>query len=194
MKRNGHATVKRKFSAIPQGFTTAILHRCEVANEKIASMQSDMRNPWQIQWHIGCTCIVIDPRRRVTELRRFPMAESNFVFTGNDTTLRDQYFATFRRSEHLEPEKALLMAILEDAIHCYRKYRAARDRAGRERFREVEQWIMEEGDDWLFSFNNVCELLGLDPQFIRRGVRELSASPAEPERPRRRAGAHRHAA
>jgi hypothetical protein len=122
------------------------------------------------------------------------MAENNFVFTGNDTTLRDQYFATFRRSEHLEPEMALLMAILEDAIHCYRKYRAARDRAGRERFRETEQWIMEEGDDWLFSFNNVCELLGLDPQYIRRGVRELSAKPAEIENPRRRAGAHRHAA
>jgi hypothetical protein len=122
------------------------------------------------------------------------MAEKSFVFTGNDTTLRDQYFATFRRGEHLEPEKALLMAILEDAIHCYRKYRAARDRAGRERFREAEQWIMEEGDDRLFSFNNVCELLGLAPQFIRRGVRELSASPAEPERPRRRAAAHRQAA
>lgn len=122
------------------------------------------------------------------------MAESNFVFTGNDTTLRDQYFATFRRSEHLEPEMALLMAILEDAIHCYRKYRAARDRAGRERFRETEQWIMEEGDDWLFSFENVCEALGLDPQFIRRGVRELSASPAETERSRRRDGGHRQAA
>ncbi len=122
------------------------------------------------------------------------MAESNFVFTGNDTTLRDQYFATFRRSEHLEPEMALLMAILEDAIHCYRKYRAARDRAGRERFRETEQWIMEEGDDWLFSFANVCELLGLDPQYIRRGVREMSASPAETERSRRRDGTHRHAA
>jgi hypothetical protein len=122
------------------------------------------------------------------------MAESNFVFTGNDTTLRDQYFATFRRSEHLEPEMALLMAILEDAIHCYRKYRAARDRAGRERFRETEQWIMEEGDDWLFSFENVCEALGLDPQFIRRGVRELSANPAETESSRRRDGTHRHAA
>jgi hypothetical protein len=122
------------------------------------------------------------------------MAESNFVFTGNDTTLRDQYFATFRRGEHLEPEKALLMAILEDAVHCYRKYRAARDRAGRERFREAEQWIMEEGDDWLFSFENVCELLGLNPQYIRRGLREVSAKTAEPENPRRRSGAHRHAA
>jgi hypothetical protein len=122
------------------------------------------------------------------------MAEKSFVFTGNDTTLRDQYFATFRRSDHLEPEKALLMAILEDAIHCYRKYRAARDRAGRERFRETEQWIMEEGDDWLFSFRNVCELLGLDPQFIRRGVRELNAKPTEPEIPHRRARPHRQAA
>ena len=122
------------------------------------------------------------------------MADTNSVFTGNDTTLRDQYFATFQRSEHLEPEKALLMAILEDAIHCYRKYRAARDRAGRERFREAEQWIMEEGDDWLFSFNNVCELLSLDPQFIRRGVRELNANLTEPERAHRRARPHRQAA
>jgi hypothetical protein len=122
------------------------------------------------------------------------VAESNFVFNGNDTTLRDQYFATFRRSEHLEPERALLMAILEDAIHCYRKYRAARDRARRERFREAEQWIMEEGDERLFSFHNVCELLGLDAQFIRRGVRESSAKPAKAARPRRRARPHRQAA
>jgi hypothetical protein len=122
------------------------------------------------------------------------MSETNFVFTGNDTTLGDQYFATFRRGEHLEPEKALLLAILEDAIHCYRKYRAARDRAGRERFREAEQWIMEKGDDWLFSFENVCELLGLDPQFIRRGVRELNANPTASERAHRRSGFHRRAA
>ena len=122
------------------------------------------------------------------------MAENNFVFTGNDSSVRDQYFATFRRSEYLEPEKALLLAILEDAVHCYRKYRGARDHAGRQRFAETEQWIMEEGGDWLFSFDNVCELLGLDPQFIRRGVRELSASPAEPARTRRRAGPHRQAA
>ena len=122
------------------------------------------------------------------------MAETNFIFTGNDTTLRDQYFATFRRSEYLEPEKALLLAILEDAVHCYRKYRGARDHAGRQRFAEAEQWIMEEGNDWLFSFGNVCELLGLAPQFIRRGVRELSAKPDEPEKPRRRTGVHRQAA
>ena len=122
------------------------------------------------------------------------MAEKTFVFTGNDTTLRDQYFATFRRSEYLEPEKALLLAILEDAVHCYRKYRGARDHAGRQRFREAEQWIMEEGNDGLFSFDNVCELLGLAPQFIRRGVRELSASPAEPEKRRRHATGRRQAA
>jgi hypothetical protein len=61
LKRNGHATVKRKFSAIPQGFAAAILHRCEEANENLASMQSGKRDPWRIQWHNGCTCIVIDP-------------------------------------------------------------------------------------------------------------------------------------
>jgi hypothetical protein len=61
LKRNCHATVKRKISAFPQGFTAAGLHRCEEANENLASMQSGLRDPWQIRWHIGCTSSVIIP-------------------------------------------------------------------------------------------------------------------------------------
>jgi hypothetical protein len=61
LKRNGHATVSRKFSAIPLGFTAAGLHRCEEANENLASMQSGPRDPWPIQWHIGCTSIATIP-------------------------------------------------------------------------------------------------------------------------------------
>jgi hypothetical protein len=122
------------------------------------------------------------------------MAEKPLDLTGHDTTLGDQYFATFRRSEYLEPEKALLLAILEDAVHCYRKYRGARDHSGRERFREAEEWIMGGGNDWIFSFQNVCELLGLDPQYIRRGITESSAKPAAPEKPSQGSGSHRQAA
>jgi hypothetical protein len=42
------------------------------------------------------------------------------------------YLDTFRRSEYDEPEKALIAAVLEDAIHDYQKYRRARDAAGKE--------------------------------------------------------------
>jgi hypothetical protein len=90
-----------------------------------------------------------------------------------DSSEAQQYLDTFRRAEYLEPEKALIAAILEDAIHEYHKYRDARDAAGKERFREAEEWIMHEGDEWIFSFDNVCEFLGLDPEYLRRGLLEM---------------------
>ena len=40
------------------------------------------------------------------------MEESTFAIVGNDTDAPRRYFDTFRRSEYLEPEKALLLAIL----------------------------------------------------------------------------------
>ena len=36
-----------------------------------------------------------------------------------DTLLPDQYLDTYRRKVHLEPEKKLMLAILEDAIACF---------------------------------------------------------------------------
>jgi len=113
---------------------------------------------------------------------------------GSDSVVPDQYFGTFRRSEHFEPEKALLLAILQDAIHCFRNYSAAKDRVGKERFREAENWIMHSGDDWIFSFDNVCDLLSLDPDYIRRGLEEGSAPAVAQERRRHRSGSRRRAA
>jgi len=97
-----------------------------------------------------------------------------------DTSVRGKYLDTMRRSEHLEPEKDLLLAILEDAIYSYRKYRRARGRERKRQFREAEHWIMGGGDDWIFSFNNICELLGLAPDYIRRGLRESDAKSDKP--------------
>ena len=87
-----------------------------------------------------------------------------------DTLLPEQYLETFRRKFHLEPEKKLLLAVLEDAIACYQKYVSARDGKGKLLFQEAEEWIQEKGGDWLFSFANVCETLGFDPDYLRQGI------------------------
>lgn len=123
------------------------------------------------------------------------MDERLLAMIGNDTGAQQRYLDTFRRSEHLEPEKALLLAILEDAIHCYRKFASARNRAGREQFREAEAWLMGGDDGWVFAFDNVCELLGLDPEYVRRGLRQSALRPAaeNSDRPRHHAR-HRQAA
>jgi hypothetical protein len=108
--------------------------------------------------------------------------------SGIDSTITQEYLSTFRRSEQFEPEFALLRAILEDAVHCYRKYESAQDRAGRERFHEVEAWIMASNSDWIFSFESVCELLGLDPTYVRQKLRARKRNPvAHPQRSRKHA-------
>lgn len=122
------------------------------------------------------------------------MGENLVELWAGDPSLSEEFLSTFRRGEPLEPEKALLMAVLEDAVHQYRKYRRARDRLGRERFREAAEWIMADDDRWIFSFKNVCELLGLDPDFVRRSVLERKAPGAGEQRPDQERRARRKAA
>ena len=77
-----------------------------------------------------------------------------------DTLIPAQYLETFRRKSHLESEKRLMLAVLEDAIACFQKYLFARDGRGRTMFREAEEWILAQESDWLFSFENICEEIG----------------------------------
>ena len=114
------------------------------------------------------------------------MAENAFAtMTDGDILVQSQYLDTFRRSEHLEPEKSLLAAILEDAVQEYPNYSGAHDSTGKSRFNEVEEWFNRGDKKWLFSFENICELLGLDPEYIRRRVGETP----EEDKPVRH---HRH--
>ncbi len=96
-----------------------------------------------------------------------------------DTLMPDQYLETFRRKLHLEPEKKLLLAVLEDAISCYQKYVFAREGKSRVLFQEAENWILEQDSDWLFSFANVCETLGFDSDYVREGLLHWKARKVE---------------
>jgi hypothetical protein len=37
-------------------------------------------------------------------------------------------------------------------------------------FRDASQWIESGERDWPFSYENVCEVLGLNPEYIRKGL------------------------
>jgi hypothetical protein len=87
-----------------------------------------------------------------------------------DTLLQHEYFEIFRRKTHLQPEKRLMFAVLEDAIACFQKYISARDVKGKGIFHDAESWILDENSDWLFSFAHICEVLGIDPNYLRQGL------------------------
>ncbi len=96
-----------------------------------------------------------------------------------------QYFQNFRRKTCLEPEKRLILAMLEDAVTCFQIYLTARGGRGKKLFNEAEEWITTKHDDWIFSFVNVCEMLGFNPEYVRQGLRRWKqktlASRATPE-------------
>jgi hypothetical protein len=89
-----------------------------------------------------------------------------------DVLLPAQYFAAFRRSGGLERERLLMLAVLEDAIDCYQKYAHARDPPGSQLFDESKEWVHSSDRSWLFSFENICDTLEINADYVRRGLRE----------------------
>ncbi|MBI4516341.1 MAG: hypothetical protein HY699_11065 [Deltaproteobacteria bacterium] len=87
-----------------------------------------------------------------------------------DVLLPAQFFSTLRRKAPQEPERRLVVAILEDAVDCFHKHLFARDHKARQLFEDSEAWILSDDRDWPFSFANICELLDLNPEYLRRGL------------------------
>src|SRR3990172_10140208 len=87
-----------------------------------------------------------------------------------DTLLPAQYFAAFAREGGLVRERRLMLAVLQDAVECYQKYALARDPRGRLLFEDAYVWIESGEREWPFSYENICEVLGLHPEYIRRGL------------------------
>jgi hypothetical protein len=70
-----------------------------------------------------------------------------------------------------QPECRLLWAVLENAIDTYMKNATATGRRGKRLFREAEEWIMQDDPAWLCSFVSICHILGLEPDYVRRGLK-----------------------
>ncbi|MBI4527072.1 MAG: hypothetical protein HY695_25020 [Deltaproteobacteria bacterium] len=87
-----------------------------------------------------------------------------------DTLVSAQYFQNLRRRTILEPEKRVMLAVLEDAVHCFQDNLLAGTVKKKRLFQEAKEWIFETSGDWIFSFVNICEALGLNPQYVRQGL------------------------
>lgn len=97
-----------------------------------------------------------------------------------DTLLTEDYAANFRRKIPLEPERILLLAILEDGIRCYQENLLVSGGKKRALFEEARDWLFSDDDTWFCSFVSVCTVLNLDPDYIRRGLRQWEARVRKP--------------
>ena len=107
-----------------------------------------------------------------TESSRYPIpqtfnsAENIVSLFEPDTLVSAQYFENLRSKTLLEPEKRLMLAVLEDAINCFQDNLLAQFGKRKRLFEEAEEWILAGDRDWFFSFENICEVCGINPEYV----------------------------
>jgi len=89
-----------------------------------------------------------------------------------DVMTPEQYYDSRRDDSSIRPVKKLMMAILEDALRCFQNNADAKTGSRKRLFEEAEQWLCGEGGEGPFSFEMVCETLGIEPGFLRSGLKE----------------------
>ncbi len=82
-----------------------------------------------------------------------------------------QYNSLLRRTSYsADAEKALMFAVLLDAVRLCLSDRKAKSRYRRIRFEETRRWFREsaeQGGHKLVAYENLCEALGMDPNRLR---------------------------
>jgi len=107
--------------------------------------------------------------------------KDNFGSAHNDSVtihfevdaLASERYLRVSQSRQISPEKRLILAVLDDAVQSF--IAGIRPRNGKEqrRFEEAQSWIMEPEVGWVFSFESICNQLGLDPDYLRSGLEKL---------------------
>jgi hypothetical protein len=91
--------------------------------------------------------------------------------------LPEQFYTAPESKAVSQGIQALMHAVLDDALWTWKKQFVTNGRKARRLAREAEEWFFSENESWPFSFVNVCEALGLDPAYIRRGIHQWQHRP-----------------
>ncbi len=74
------------------------------------------------------------------------------------------------------PERGLLSALLFDGVQSFISFILAETPTEKARYSEAYSWVMDNGNESVFSFVNTCEALGINPEYLRLGLINASSS------------------
>jgi hypothetical protein len=95
-----------------------------------------------------------------------PVRDRNGTLFQPDGIASDEFLEGFKRNTPLEP----VLALIEDAVYCFQKYSGSNREKERRLSADAEAWFFSDHRGWPLSFLNVCDLLGLDPGYLRSGL------------------------
>lgn len=113
----------------------------------------------------------IRSRRRATlPLLLYDLAAASQILP--PAAVLPEQFTTPAKLARASGEVALMRAVLEDAFHCLQQSRTVPAKLRAQRLaHEAESWFFSDDTCWPFSFVNICAVLGLDPEYIRLGLK-----------------------
>lgn len=102
-----------------------------------------------------------------------PATTDNSMPSWSEEVLTPEQFFPAAKDSTLEwnGERKLLLAVLRDAIESFFRYMKDPTTRGRRLFRETHEWFWSTDRQWLCSFENICDHLYLDANYIRRGLK-----------------------
>ena len=84
-----------------------------------------------------------------------------------EPALPAQFHIIWHRSRAISSERALVLAVLWQAVADLQKYRFAIRRQQQRLYMEAYEWVSSTDRGWAYSFTNLCELLDLSPESLR---------------------------
>jgi len=103
---------------------------------------------------------------RKTAYEQFLVTDGWTLFDPMDSGILER----LSKKDILEGEEKLMLAVLGKAVEYVQKYVLAKDERGKKLFQEAEEWILDKNSAWLYSFENICEVFGLHPDYMRQGL------------------------
>lgn len=97
----------------------------------------------------------------------FMLTPSLMEYLTPDLTLPEQYYMRHQGDDGMGPERALMYAVLKDAIRSFYKNVGATRRKYKKVLAESEAWLSEDSWDYPFSFLVICETLSIDARCLR---------------------------
>ncbi len=84
-----------------------------------------------------------------------------------------QFQELWHKSRTLTPERVLATAVLWQAAMDLQKFRYAPRRKKQRLYREAYQWVASNDRSWPYSFVNLCDMLSVSVQYLRRELLRL---------------------
>ena len=115
------------------------------------------------------------------------IAESDTTSCDTSGILPAQMSVGARWNGDTSGPRALMLAVLEDAVQCIEQGRRSRRFHARRLAADAVAWVRSDRRDWPFAFVNVCEVLGFDADAFRKRLLMMRNDASDGRRIRLRA-------